>query len=91
MKKNDVAQIVASKVGLSTKQSLDAIDAVFEAIEQALLDGEVVKINGFGRFATRHRPAKQCRDIYRDKPIFVPEHRTPCFIPGNTLKRKFKE
>ena len=63
MKKSDIAAQVADRTGLSRTDAagaVDAVDAVFEAVIEALARREQVRIAGFGLFATRY-PARPCR------------------------------
>ena len=57
MKKSDVVSHVASSASLSEAESVAAVDAVFEAIQDCLAKGEPVVITGFGTFSTTSRPA----------------------------------
>ena len=48
MKKSDIAGRVADRNGLSRSAAGNAVDAVFEAVGEALANGEEVRIAGFG-------------------------------------------
>ena len=58
MKKWDIADRVADRIGLSRRTAGVAVDAVFEVVREALASGEEVRITGFGTFGTRSRPAR---------------------------------
>ena len=62
MKKSDIAGRVADWIGLSRSAAANAVDAVFEAVGEALVNGEEVRIVGFGTFGTRNRPARTGRN-----------------------------
>ena len=53
MKKSEMAERVADRMGLSKSAAEGAVDAVFETIVEALAREEAVRIAGFGTFATR--------------------------------------
>ena len=58
MKKSDSAGRVADQTSLSRSAAGNAVDAVFEAVGEALANGEEVRIGGFGMFTTKSRPAR---------------------------------
>ena len=63
MKKSDIAGRGADRIGLSRSAAGNAVAAVFEAVGEALANGEEVRIAGFGTFRTksrRGRTAGQC-------------------------------
>ena len=62
MKKSDIAGRVADRDGLSRSAAGNAVDAVFEAVGEALANGEEVRIAGFGTFGTRNRLARTGRN-----------------------------
>ena len=62
MEKSDIAAQVADRSGLSRTDATGAVDAVFEAVIEALARREQVRIAGFGLFATRCRPARAGRN-----------------------------
>ena len=62
MKKSDIAGRVADRIGLSQSAAGYAVDAVFEAVGEALANGEEVRIAGFGTFGARNRPARTGRN-----------------------------
>ena len=55
MKKSDIAGRVADRIGLSESAAGNAVAAVFDAVGEALANGEEVRIAGFGSFTTRSR------------------------------------
>ena len=61
MNKTDLVNAVAAK-GLTKKDAAAAVDAVFGAIEGALVKGDKVQLIGFGTFEVRERAAKEGRN-----------------------------
>ena len=49
MRKSDIAAHVAGEASLSKAQAESAVNAVFEAIQEALGKGDTVTVTGFGR------------------------------------------
>ena len=60
--KADLIDQVAAKSGLTKKDAGQAVDALFEAVTEALSDGERVQIVGFGTFEVRERAARRGRN-----------------------------
>ena len=53
MKKSDIAGRVADRIELSRSGAGNAVDALFEAVGEALANGEEVRIVGFGTFTPK--------------------------------------
>ncbi|MEE8503692.1 MAG: HU family DNA-binding protein, partial [candidate division NC10 bacterium] len=49
MTKADLAALVAEK-GLTKKQAMEAVEATFEALKDAMSKGEKIQLVGFGSF-----------------------------------------
>ena len=62
MNKSEIAGHVADRTGVGRSAAGDTVDAVFEAIAEALARGEDVRVAGFGTFGTRSRPARAGRN-----------------------------
>ena len=86
MKKSDIAGRVADRIGLSQSAAGNAVDAVFEALGEALANGEEVRIAGFGTFGTRNRPARTGRNPQTGESLSIPASTAPAFKPGKALK-----
>lgn len=54
-----LGELVAEKLELSNKDGVEAVEAVFGAIQEALVEGNDVNIAGFGKLELRHRAARQ--------------------------------
>ena len=86
MKKSDIAGRVADRTGLNRPAAGDAVDAVFEAVGEALAEGEEVRIVSFGTFGTRKRPARTGRNPRTGESLEIPASTAPTFKPGKTLR-----
>ena len=62
MNKSDISDRMADRMGLGKSAARDAVDSVFEAIGEALANGEEVRIAGFGTFGARSRAARTGRN-----------------------------
>jgi DNA-binding protein HU-beta len=59
MNKAELTKVVTGKIeGATQKQAGEFVDAIFDAIAEALANGESVNIPGFGKFEVRKRSAR---------------------------------
>jgi len=86
MKKAELIQAVAERTGKSKKDAAVYVDAVFESIKDALVDGDKVTLTGFGVFEVRERAAKKCRNPRTHEIQDVAACKAPAFKPGKNLK-----
>ena len=86
MKKSNIAGRVADRIGLSRSGAGNAVDAVFEAVGEALANGEEVRIVEFGTFTTKSRPARTGRNPRTGESLTIQAPTAPGFRPGNALK-----
>ena len=86
MKKSDMAERVADRMGLSKSVAEGAIDAVFEVMTEALAREEAVRIAGFGTFATRNRSARTGRNPQTGASILIQASKAPSFKAGKALR-----
>ncbi len=89
MNKTDLVNAVAAK-GLTKKDAAVAVDAVFGAIEGALVKGDKVQLIGFGTFETRERAAKEGRNPRTGETIKIAASKVPAFKAGAGLKNAVK-
>ncbi|CAM4501890.1 DNA-binding protein HU-beta [Paenibacillus endophyticus] len=86
MNKTDLINKVAELTDLSKKDATKAVDAVFDAISDALQSGDKVQLVGFGNFEVRERQARKGRNPQTGDPIDIAASKTPAFKPGKSLK-----
>ena len=82
MKKSDIAVRVACQASLSKV----AVNAVFEAVGDALAKGDKVTVSGFGTFAPRSRAARTGRNPRTGESVAIAESRAPAFEAGKALR-----
>jgi Bacterial nucleoid DNA-binding protein len=86
MNKTDLIAKVAELSDLSKKDATKAVDAVFEAISEALQNGDKVQLVGFGNFEVRERQARKGRNPQTGEEIDIAASKMPAFRPGKSLK-----
>lgn len=90
MTKNELADKVSKKVGLTRKASAEAVNAVFGLIRESLIKGDKVVITGFGTFKVRTRKTRKGRNPQTGSEIQIGSHKLPGFTAGKTLRRIVK-
>lgn len=88
MKKEGIIDKVIKRTGLSEYDAKLAVNCVFNAIKQAIIEEERVEIRSLGVFKPVVRAEKKARDIGRDCEIIIPEHRSVKFVVSESLKRE---
>lgn len=86
MNKNDLVGSVAAKADLSKADAAKAVDAVFEAVTEALKSGDEVRLVGFGTFAVAERAESKGRNPRTGEEITIPASKQPKFKAGKGLK-----
>ena len=84
--KSEIVGRVAEQTGVARSAAGDAVDAVFEAIGEALAKGEDVRIVGFGTFGTRNRPARTGRNPRTGESMEIAASTVPAFKAGKPLR-----
>jgi DNA-binding protein HU-beta len=87
MNKPEMINSIASKSGLSKKDSEAALDAFVASVEDALKAGDKVSLVGFGAFEVRQRPARKGRNPKTKEEIMISASNAPVFKAGRGLKQ----
>ncbi len=87
MTKADLVEMVAKKVNLTNKAAKESVQAVFNAISDALKKGDKVVVTGFGTFMVRSRASRTGRNPQTGASINIPARKTPGFTAGKALKK----
>lgn len=86
MNKTQLISDVASKTSLSKTDVERIINACFEVVSDALINGEKVQFIGFGSFEPTVRAARTCRNPKDGTLMTIPETKTVRFKVGKGLK-----
>ncbi len=88
MKKVELVEAVATKVGLTKADANRAIDATFEAITKALKKGDKITLIGFGTFGVSRREARTGRNPQTGAEVKIPARNAVTFKAGTQLKNE---
>ena len=86
MKKVELVEKVAAKAGLTKADSNRAVDAVFDVIKGALVQGDKVPVNGFGTFTVSKRAAREGRNPRTGETVKISARNAVSFKAGSALK-----
>jgi integration host factor subunit alpha len=88
MTKIDLVEIIYERVGLSRKETAQAVDSVLEIIKAGLSRGEKVKISGFGSFAVNQKRARRGRNPQTGTPLIIGSRCVLSFKASDILKQR---
>ena len=86
MTKADLVEIVFEKVGLSKKEAQDIIEIIFDTIKHSFVEGDSVKVSGFGTFNVRKKNSRRGRNPQTGEELEITPRRVLTFKPSNQLK-----
>ena len=86
MTRTELVANVAEKANITKKDADKVLSAVFETIQQALVEGDKVQVIGFGTFEIRNRSARKGRNPQTGEEIDIPASKLPSFKAGKALK-----
>ena len=87
MNKKELINAVAES-GLTKKDAEAAINSIFEAISDALAEGENVQLIGFGTFVVKDKAAREARNPRTGETVKIAASKAVGFKPGKALKDK---
>ena len=86
MNRNELVDAVSSKTDLRKSEASKAVDAVFDAIQEALKGGDEVRLVGFGTFSVASRAASEGRNPRTGEKIQIAASKQAKFKPGKGLR-----
>lgn len=86
MNKNEFVDRVADLAGMTKADAGRAVDAVFDAITEALKKHDDVRLVGFGTFSVAKRAAREGRNPRTGETIQIKASNQPKFSAGKGLK-----
>jgi len=90
MNKSELIEAIAETADLTKSDAGRALDAVLEAITDALKNDDTVSLVGFGSFGVKKRAERQGRNPQTGEPITIKAAKIPSFKAGKALKDALK-
>ena len=86
MNRNELVDSVSNKTDMKKSEASKAVDAVFDAIADALKGGDEVRLVGFGTFSVASRAASEGRNPRTGEKIQIAASKQAKFKPGKGLR-----
>ena len=86
MNKSELIDAIADEADISKAAAGRALDALTDAITDALKKGDTVSLVGFGTFSVRERAAREGRNPRTCETIKIKASKNPAFKAGKALK-----
>lgn len=87
MTKLEFIERYAARHSISRRQAAEAVDNVFDLIQETLAAGHVVRLFGFGIFVPTDTGESQGRDPRTRQPVTIPATRRLRFRPSRKFLR----
>lgn len=85
--KADLVKTIAAEFGYSKTEARASVDAFFEALTEAIVEGNRIEARGFGAFTVKQSNAKAgARNPKTGERVYVPARRKVAFKPGRILR-----
>jgi integration host factor subunit alpha len=84
--KADLAELLFDRLGLNKRESKDMVEAFFEIVHGTLVQGEDVKLSGFGNFNIRHKAPRPGLNPRTGESIPIKSRQVVTFHASHKLK-----
>ena len=88
--KAHLAELLFEHIGLNKRESKDMVDAFFVLVSDSLVDGNDVKISGFGNFQIRTKAPRPGRNPRTGESIPIEARRVVTFHASHKLKAQIQ-
>ena len=88
--KAQLAELLFDQIGLNKRESKEMVDAFFDLISKSLVDGEDVKLSGFGNFQIRTKAPRPGRNPRTGELIPIDARRVVTFHASSKLKEQIQ-
>jgi integration host factor subunit alpha len=84
--KAELAELLFERLGLNKRESKDMVEAFFDIIHGALVEGQDVKLSGFGNFTIRRKAQRPGRNPRTGETIPIKARNVVTFHASHKLK-----
>ena len=89
--KAQMSEMLFDQIGLNKREANELIDAFFETVTAQLVQGNDVKLSGFGSFEVRAKSARPGRNPKTGAPVPIAPRRVVTFKASAALKDKLMQ
>jgi integration host factor subunit beta len=86
MTKSDLIEAVAGRTTITKSRAEAVVNCVFDAMTDALKNGEGIEVRGFGSFTVRQYKPYNGRNPRNGEAVHVASKRVPFFKAGKELR-----
>ena len=84
--KAELAELLFERLGLNKRESKDLVEAFFDSVHEALVNGDDVKLSGFGNFSIRRKASRPGRNPRTGEAIPIKARNVVTFHSSHKLK-----
>ena len=84
--RSDLTDAVYREIGLSRTESQQMVESVLDLITDSLVEGEKVKLAGFGTFSLRDKNERMGRNPKTGEEVPITSRRVLVFKPSQVMK-----
>lgn len=89
--KADLAKHLDEEIGLTNREAKEIVELFFQYISDALINGQQVKISGFGNFTLHDKNERPGRNPRTGEEVPVTARRVVTFHTGQKLKARVEK
>lgn len=89
--KASMIEDICEKIGLPRKDATDIVEFLFDTMKNCLIEGETLKISGFGSFTVRNKKARLGRNPQTGEPMEISARSVITFKTSQVLRDLLNE
>lgn len=89
--KADLAKHLDAEIGLTIREAKEIVELFYQHVSQALINGQHVKLSGFGNFTLKDKKERPGRNPRTGEEVPVTARRVVTFHTGQKLKARVEK
>jgi integration host factor subunit beta len=88
MTKSELIEVIAERIDIPKNQAYDVVNAIFDAMKDALLKEDRIELRGFGSFSIREYDSRVGRNPRTGEKVKVDAKKSVHFKVGKELRER---
>ncbi len=88
MTKSELIEKIAERIDIPKKQAYEVVNAIFDAMKEALLEHDRIELRGFGSFSIREYDSRMGRNPRTGEKVHVDSKKSVHFKVGKELRER---